>query len=382
MAEGHGRPRGPAPRVAHRMCALRTSWRALELELALPVLLLAVMGTLTVYSAGRDTAQAHLWIKQILWNVLGIAAAGYLAGMDHRRLFRNSLPIYILGVASLVLVLAIGKTVSGSKSWLALWGVTLQPSEFVKWMTLLFVAHRLGKRPPDQLPSWDLVGAVGLICFPMLLVLKQPDLGVALTYVPLLLLVPLVRGLRWRWVAGGGLAFVLLCGLAWQYKLQPYQKERILTFLDPARDLRGKGYQVRQSRIAIGAGGLLGQGFMSGSQTQLNFLPVKTTDFVFSVWAEERGYLGVLMVLGLFGVFLKRILDIAREAKSSAGAYFCAGAAGVFGLHILINVGMVSGAVPTTGIPLPFFTYGGSSTLAFFLALGVILNIRYHSKLR
>ncbi len=361
---------------------MKSGWRALELELALPVLLLAVMGTLTVYSAGRDTVQAHLWIKQALWNVIGIAAAGYLAGMDHRRLFRNSLPIYILGVAALVLVLVAGKTVSGSKSWLAIWGVTLQPSEFVKWMTLLFVAHRLGKRPPDQLPAWELVGAVGLVCFPMLLVLKQPDLGVALTYLPLLLLVPLVKGIRWRWLAGGSLLFVLLCAATWQYKLQPYQKERILTFLDPSRDLRGKGYQVHQSRIAIGAGGLLGQGFTSGSQTQLNFLPVKTTDFVFSVWAEERGYLGVLMVLGLFGVFLKRILDIAREAKSSAGAYFCAGSAGVFGLHILINVGMVSGAVPTTGIPLPFFTYGGSSTLAFFLALGVILNIRHHSKLR
>lgn len=361
---------------------MRSNWRALELELALPVLLLAVMGTLTVYSAGRDTLQAHLWIKQAIWNVLGVAVAIYLAGMDHRRLFRNSLLIYALGLAALVLVLAIGRKVAGSKSWLAVGGVTIQPSEFVKWITLLFVAHRLGRRPPDQVPTWELVGAVGLVSFPMLLVLMQPDLGVAMTYTPLLLLLLLVRGVRWRWLAGTGLAAVLLGGAAWQWKLQPYQKERILTFLDASRDLRGKGYQVHQSRIAIGAGGLLGQGFMSGSQTQLNFLPVKTTDFVFSVWAEERGFLGVLMVLGLFGVFLKRILDIAREAKSAAGAYFCAGAAGVFGLHILVNVGMVSGAVPTTGIPLPFFTYGGSSTLAFFLALGVILNIRVHAKLR
>ncbi|MBI4912804.1 MAG: rod shape-determining protein RodA [Acidobacteria bacterium] len=361
---------------------MKTSLRALELELALPVLLLAVMGTLTVYSAGVGTPQAHLWIKQSLWNVLGIAAAGYLAGMDHRRLFRNSLPIYVVGVLSLGVVLVAGKTVAGSKSWLALGGVTLQPSEFVKWMTLLFVAHRLGSKAPDQIPGWELAGVAGLICFPMLLVLRQPDLGVALTFTPLFLFVPLVKGIKWRWVLLGLLGCVALSGLAWQYKLHPYQKERILTFLDPSRDLKGKGYQVHQSRIAIGSGGLLGQGFMSGSQTQLNFLPVKTTDFVFSVWAEERGYLGVLMVLGLFGVFIKRILDIAKEAKSAAGAYFCAGAAGIFGLHILINVGMVSGAVPTTGIPLPFFTYGGSSTLAFFLALGVILNIRYLSKVR
>lgn len=361
---------------------MKMSTRALDPLLLLVVLALTAMGTLTIYSAGRDTAQHGLWIKQSLWNGIGLTVLLILSRTDYRRITQASLTIYGAGLLSLVVVLVIGHSVAGSKSWLSLWGVSLQPSEFVKWTTLLFVAHRLGTRPMEGLRIWDLVGAAGLVFFPMFLVLKQPDLGVALTYLPIFLLIPLVRAIRWRWVAVGLLSFALITTVAWNTQMKNYQKERILTFLDPSRDLRGKGYQVHQSRIAIGAGGLLGKGYMSGSQTQLNFLPVKTTDFVFSVWAEERGFMGILMVLALFGVLLHRVLAIAGEAGTATGAYFCAGAAGIFGLHILINIGMVSGALPTTGIPLPFFTYGGSSTLAFFTALGLIMNIQHQAKMR
>jgi rod shape determining protein RodA len=277
-------------------------------------------------------------------------------------------------------VLILGKTIAGSKSWIQVGGITLQPSELVKWLTLLFVAHRLGSRPLEAISLMELGGAAALVLFPMLLILKQPDLGVAVTFTPIFILLLLIRGLRWRWVALGLIGFALFSGAAWKWKLKPYQKERVLTFMDPARDLKGKGYQVHQSRIAIGAGGIFGRGYMSGSQTQLNFLPVKTTDFVFSVWAEERGYAGVLLVLALFGLLLHRMLGIAAQAKSTAACYFCAGSAAIFGLHILINAGMVAGVVPTTGIPLPFFTYGGSATLSFFLALGLIMNIQHQAK--
>lgn len=359
---------------------MRLRFRALDWQMALPLFLLLLLGTLTLYSAGRDTPQSGIWLRQTFWNGLGIVGMSLLAASDHRRLFRLSLPIYLMGLGSLVLVLVLGKTVAGSKSWLQIGGISLQPSELVKWLTLLFVAHRLGSRPMASVSITELIGAAALVLFPMLLVLKQPDLGVALTYLPIFILLPLIRGLRWRWVALGLGGFVLLSGVAWQWKLKPYQKERVLTFLDPTRDLKGKGYQVHQSRIAIGAGGVFGSGFMSGSQTQLNFLPVKTTDFVFSVWAEERGYAGVLLVLALFGVLLHRILAIAAQAKNSAAAYYCAGCAAIFGLHILINAGMVVGVVPTTGIPLPFFTYGGSATMSFFLALGVIMNIQHQAK--
>ncbi len=361
---------------------LNKSTRNLDPILLFLVLVLTALGTLTLYSAGKGTTHQSLWIRQSVWNGLGLLAMLLFSRFDYRRLAQSSLSIYVAGLLSLIVVLVIGHTVAGSKSWLSLGGVSIQPSEFVKWVALLFVAHRLGTKSPEALTNWDLVGAGGLLFFPMFLVLKQPDLGVAMTYTPILLLFPLLRGIRWRWVAGGVLGFTLLSTAVWNYQLKAYQKERILTFIDPSRDLKGKGYQVNQSRIAIGAGGLWGKGYMSGSQTQLNFLPVKTTDFVFSVWAEERGFVGILMALALFGVLLHRILAIAGEATSAIGTYFCVGAAGIFGFHILINIGMVSGAVPTTGIPLPFFTYGGSSTLAFSLALGIIMNIHHQAKSR
>lgn len=361
---------------------MRERLRVLDPGLVLPLLGLLLMGTLTVYSAGRGTPNAGLWIKQLLWGLIGFVALAYLAGAQHRRIFHLALPAYGLGLVLLVAVLIVGKEIAGTRGWLRLGGLTLQPSELVKWLTLLMVAQRLGSRPLHTLTHLDLLQAGLLVLFPMLLVLAQPDTGVMLTYTPIFALLPLIRGIRFRWVALALLLGATGSGLAWRFYLKDYQKERILTFLDPERDPKGKGYQVRQSRIAVGAGGLTGQGFTRGTQTQLNLLPVKTTDFAFSAWAEERGFLGVFAAFALFGLLLRRILQIAGEARTAAGAYFAFGCACIFGFHILINTGMVVGALPTTGIPLPFFTYGGSSTLAFFLALGVVLNIRQHAKVR
>jgi rod shape determining protein RodA len=228
----------------------------------------------------------------------------------------------------------------------------------------------------------ELFGALGLVVCPMLLIQRQPDLGMALSFLPILVIIPLMKGLRARWVV----ALLLLVGVggfgAWKVVLKPYQKQRVMIFLDPSADLQGKGYQVNQSRIAIGSGGFFGKGFTSGSQTQLNFLPVKTTDFAFSVWAEERGFLGVLLALGLFGLLLSRILDAAKAAHTHAEAYFCAGAAAIFALHLLVNVGMVAGALPNKGMVLPFFSAGGSSTLSFFLALGLIMGILHRARVK
>ena len=356
--------------------------RALDANLLWPMVLLVVMGTLTVYSAGRSTGQASLWAKQSLWNVMGFTVMALLAAANPRRIFHSGLVLYVLGILSLVLVLVAGHRIGGSQRWIVLAGLTFQPSELMKWLTLLFVAHRLGTRQPQDLTAWDLVGTSALVLFPMLLVLKQPDLGMAVSFLPILVLIPVLKGLKAKWVILT-LVLVSLGGvLAWRQVLKPYQKQRVMTFLDPGADLKGKGYQINQSRIAIGAGGLTGQGFTSGSQTQLNFLPVKTTDFVFSVWAEERGFLGVLMALGLFGLVLTRILDTAVAAKSASETYFCVGAAGIIALHLLVNVGMVIGLLPNKGIVLPFFSAGGSSTLSYFLGLGVVMAVRYRAKMK
>jgi len=361
---------------------MRERFRALDLSLLLPMIFLVLMGTLTVYSAGRGTSQNSLWLKQTLWNVLGFLALALVAATPPNRTLRLSLPLYSAGILSLLAVLAIGHRIGGAQRWIVLAGLTFQPSELMKWLTLLFVAQRLGSRQGQDVGTRELVGICALVFFPMLLVLKQPDLGMAISFLPILVLIPLLKGLRLRWVALLLVGVSLLGVFAWRQVLRPYQKQRVLTFLDPGSDLQGKGYLINQSRIAIGAGGLLGQGFTSGSQTQLNFLPVKTTDFVFSVWAEERGFLGVLLALGLFGLVLTRILDTALAAKTAAETYFCVGAAGILALHLFVNVGMVIGVVPNKGIVLPFFSAGGSSTLSYFLGLGVVMAVRHRAKMK
>jgi rod shape determining protein RodA len=361
---------------------MKNRLRALDVPLLVPMLLLVLMGTLTLYSAGRGTSQANLWLKQSLWYFMGFVAMAIVANQSPRQIFRLSLVVYGLGILGLIAVFLIGKKIGGAQRWIVIGGMTFQPSELMKWLALLFVSHRLGSRPPDQFGVSELVGISALVFFPMLLVLKQPDLGMAISFLPILVLIPLLKGMRAKWVA---LGLVLVCAggfFAWHKVLKPYQKQRVLTFLDPDADLQGKGYQINQSRIAIGAGGFFGQGFTAGSQTQLNFLPVKTTDFVFSVWAEERGFFGVLLALGLFGLLLTRILDIARSAKHLAETNFCVGAACILGLHLLVNVGMVVGVLPNKGMVLPFFSAGGSSTMSYFMGLGVVMAVAYRAKVK
>jgi rod shape determining protein RodA len=363
---------------------MRDRLRALDPYLLAPILVLMFMGTLTIYSASRGTVQSSIWLKQSLWNALGLALMLFVSRVKPGRIFNWSAGLYVLGIFLLlaVLVPGIGKSIGGSRRWILIAGQTFQPSELMKWFALLFVAHRLGAKPPDYLRFVDLAGIAMLVVFPMLLVLKQPDLGMAVSFLPVLVLIPLIKGLRARWVALG-LVLVSVFGVfAWNKVLKPYQKQRVMTFLNPDEDLQGKGYQINQSRIAIGAGGFFGQGFTAGSQTQLNFLPVKTTDFVFSVWAEERGFLGVLMALGLFGIVLNRILEIGRVARNQAETYFCVGAASLFALHVFVNVGMVVGILPNKGIVLPFFSAGGSSTLSYFFGLGIIMGVQYRAKLK
>lgn len=363
---------------------MRERFRALDPYLLLPILVLMFMGTLTIFSASRGTTQSSIWLKQSLWNLFGFALMLFVARVRPNRIFNWSAGFYIAGVLLLlaVLVPGVGKTIGGARRWILIGGMTFQPSELMKWLALLFVAHRLGAKPVDQLRPLDLLGVTIMVIFPMLLVLKQPDLGMAVSFLPILVLVPLIKGLKARWVALGLVCVSLFGVFAWHKVLKPYQKQRVMTFLNPDADLQGKGYQINQSRIAIGAGGFFGQGFTSGSQTQLNFLPVKTTDFVFSVWAEERGFLGVLMALGLFGLVMNRILEIARAARTHAETFFCVGAACLFGLHIFVNVGMVVGILPNKGIVLPFFSAGGSSTLSYFLGLGIIMGVHHRAKVK
>jgi rod shape determining protein RodA len=253
--------------------------------------------------------------------------------------------------------------------------VHLQVSEFVKLVIILLVARYLTDLKTERPQGADLLKLGGLVLLPMLLVIKQPDLGTALTYMAILMMgLFLARLPVWYWVALCVIALVLM-PIGW-YALHDYQKERLRSFMNPGRDPQGAGYQVIQSQIAIGSGGMWGQGANQGSQTRLRFLPVPHTDFIFSAFGEEHGFVGVVFALGLYFLLLMQIVQNAQTAPDRAGMYICMGIAALLLFQLLVNVGMVVGRMPTTGLPLPLMSYGGSSTLSVFLMLGLVNNVR------
>jgi rod shape determining protein RodA len=233
----------------------------------------------------------------------------------------------------------------------------------------------------DELSLRDLIKAGFLVGLPLGLILKQPDLGTALVLVPLLVVGAFLAGLQWQHAAIFSLAGVLLIGSVFyppvsRHILKPYQRERITSFLHPEDDAKGSGYQLLQSKIAVGSGGFWGKGFEHGSQNQLGYIPVRYSDFIMSAWAEEQGFKGVLLALGLYMALLLRLVQNAQRAKDRAGMFLVMGVAAALGFHVLVNVAMVIGAMPVTGIPLPLMSYGGSATLFVFLAIGLVMNVR------
>lgn len=366
---------------------MKTRLRHLDPGLLIPMLILMAMGLLNLYSAGLN-GQPVIWAKQAFWNLLSLGVLTLMAHRPPQRFFRLSPWLYGLGLLLLLLVLIPGIGLklgagSGARRWLGLKALNFQPSEMVKWFTLLYVSDYLGRRPAGRIEAMDLVAVLSAVLLPVLLVFKQPDLGMAVSFLPILTLIVLIRGLNLKWAALLVAGAILFGTVAWKANLiKDYQKRRVVSFLNPDMDTQGKNYQTNQSRMAIASGGFFGRGFTRGTQTQLNFLPVKTTDFIFAAWAEERGYLGVLLVLGLFGAFLSRMLGVARIAKSLAEMYFVTGASAIISLHLFVNVAMVAGFLPNKGMVLPFFSYGGSSTLSYFLGLGMVMAIAYRAKMR
>jgi rod shape determining protein RodA len=266
--------------------------------------------------------------------------------------------------------------VFGSTRWIGVAGFTLQVSEFVKIVIVLLVARYFSDLKLGQQVEWrDLAKIGGLVAVPMLLVMKQPDLGTSLTYLPVLVCGILMAGLRWKYLLIIA-AFLLTCMPIGYHFLKPYQKDRLASFVDPERDPRGTGFQVIQSRIAVGNGGMWGRGVTQGSQTHLGFLPVPQTDFIFSSFAEEHGFVGVVVVLVLYFLLIMQIVQNAQTAGDREGVYICTGIGALLLFHVLVNVGMVVGRMPVTGIPLPLMSSGGSNVLSIFLMLGLVNSVR------
>jgi rod shape determining protein RodA len=297
-----------------------------------------------------------------------------MLAVDYRVLLKFSFPIYLAALAPLLWLLAFGHRIAHVKSWVRVGSLQFQPAEVAKVATALLVAYLFENEQDRRLRPAALAKLFVMVLVPCLLVFLQPDLGLALTFVPLLLVGMYFGRMRRRWWVALVLAFAACCAVGWLF-LKGYQRQRIETFVHPDVDVAGAGYQVRQSKIAVGSGGLVGKGYRRGTQSQLRFLPVRHTDFIFAVLAEEFGFLGVLVVLALYAAVVLRGLRLASHARDRGGAFLVLGLIACLFFSVLLNTGMMIGLFPTTGIPLPLLSYGGSSVVMTLASIGLILSV-------
>lgn len=341
------------------------------------VLIICTLGITEIYSATLNTKFEGIHVKQIYWVAAGVGLMFLVSFISYQMLLENVHWMYLVSIASLIAVMIFGKTYLGAKRWIQVPGIGhLQPSEWVKIILILAMAKYFAEYHDRELPIRELIKAGLIVALPMAMVLKQPDLGTSLTYVPVAVMALFLGGLKIR---HGVVALVLagvLMPVIWHWGLKPYQKERLTTFVSPEADAKGSGYQVIQSLVAVGSGGIWGKGVAKGTQTQGQFLPVPHTDFIFAAWCEEHGFVGAVLVLLLYFLVLMRLIHNAQTAPDRAGAFLIMGVVAVLAFHLLVNVGMVVGFMPVTGIPLPLMSYGGSSVMFMFLALGIVMNVR------
>ncbi|MEO6965603.1 MAG: rod shape-determining protein RodA [Acidobacteriaceae bacterium] len=353
------------------------TFRDFDWTLLIFVLALSVISVLEIYSATLHTQFRHFDQKQILWFSAGLVCMFVLSLIDYHIMLDIAIWAYGICLLSLVAVLAVGTKVMGGRRWISLpGGIHFQPSEWVKLVLIVVLARFFANLSGRDLTWKDIFKAMVIVGVPMLLVLKQPDLGTALTYAPVLLVGLFLGGIKFKQAAILCLAAGLAIIPAWYKVLKPYQKQRLTSFMQPENDPRGSGYQIRQSLIAVGSGGIWGQGAEHGSQTQGDFLPIPYTDFIFAAFCEEHGLAGALVVLMLYFLLLMRLVQNAQTAADLPGTLIIMGVVAVLIFQIAVNVGMVIGFMPVTGIPLPLMSYGGSSVLFTFLALGIVMNIR------
>ncbi len=354
------------------------SFRDFDWALLGLVLLLCSLSVLEVHSATVHTKFASFGTKQILFIGAGLVGMFVLAKIDYHRLIDFSPWLYGIFVVSLVAVKVVGHKALGARRWIAIGPVQFQPSEWVKLVLILAVARYIANIGGRNLTWTEIFKAFGLVGLPMILVLIQPDLGTTLTYAPILVAGLFLGGINLRQSLILITVGAVLVGGAWTSGkiLKPYQKARLTSFINPGNDPHGAGYQVLQSEIAVGSGGVWGKGLEKGTQTQGYFLPIPYTDFIFAAFSEEHGFVGAFFVLLLYFLILMRLIQNAQTAADLPGSLIIMGIVAVLTFQIAVNVGMVIGLMPVTGIPLPLMSYGGSSVLFTFLALGVAMNVR------
>jgi len=348
-----------------------------EWPLLILVVLIMTCGLLTILSATYVTGRTFspYVIRQAIWFGIGLVLMLAALAVDYRQLDRYGDLAYVAALALLLLVPVIGTTGGGARRWIGFGPIALQPSEFMKIALVIALARRLHRRASDShLLLRHMVGPVVLMGIPSYLVLAQPDLGTAIVLGLGGLTVLLLAGMRVRLVLIGVAIIAAAVPFAWEH-LKPYQRQRITSYLNPQADPLGAGYHANQSQIAIGSGMVGGKGYLHGTQNQLNFLPEQHTDFIFSVYAEEWGFIGTAMLLLLYAALITRGALIAIRARDNLGALIAAGLTGIVFWQIAVNIGMTSGVLPIVGITLPFLSYGGSSVLALMISIGLIMNV-------
>lgn len=343
------------------------------------VLTLCAIGVVMIYSTTYDPTTQSVgpqFYTQLYALGFGLIALAFSLTIDYRALSNHSLLIYAGLIGLLVYALVAGVAMGGARRWISLGPFYLQPSEFAKIglalvLATFFAENQRGARTPSDV----LIGGA-MVAVPFTLIAREPDLGTAVTLLPVYLSIMYFAGLRMRLLGVLLAVAVLAAPVAWTYALEDYQRSRISTFFDPERDPRGSGYQQIQARITVGSGGLSGKGFLQGTQGQYNFLPVAHNDFIFSVLAEEQGFLGVLVALGLYLFVIVRGLEAARLAKDRLGTYLVVGVMSGFAFQVMYNITMSAGLAPVKGLTLPLLSAGGSSVIATLAGFGLILNVR------
>ena len=347
------------------------------------ILVITGIGVAMIYSTtyvhvpapgiGRPGPQFYTQIYAI---GLGMIALLVCLAVDYRKLAENSLILYAGLAGLLIYVLFQGSTQYNATRWIDVGPFNLQPSEFARVTVALMLAMFFGENRRGARSPGDLAMAGAFAAVPFFLIARQPDLGTAVTLIPVCFGIAYLAGLRLKLIAILALAAVLMAPVAWSFALKDYQKTRITTFINPDLDPQGDGYQQRQARITVGSGGLSGKGFMEGTQGQYKFLPVAHNDFIFSVLAEEKGFLGVLAALGLYLFVILRSVEAARLAKDRIGAYLVGGIISGFAFQVIYNITMSAGLAPVKGLTLPLMSYGGSSMIATLAGFGLVLNVR------
>jgi rod shape determining protein RodA len=363
--------------------SIGAAWRAFDLQLAAYAALLMTMGLVMAYSNSAAQGQPVLeagttFVRGLMWTGIALIVFIVATAFDYKWLKTFAWPLYVLQLGLLVATLAIGHGIGGSARWISIGPFDFQFSELAKILMIVVLANFLSARK-DRLSSLStILGGCVLVAPPWVLVMLQPDLGTSLVLLAILGGMLFMSGASLRWMGAliGGVFAIL--PLIWTYVLRDYQKQRINGFFDHSSDIQGAGYQLNQSQIAVGSGGFFGKGLTNGTQNQLNFLPVQDTDFVAAVYLEELGFIGAIVLLLLFAALLWRILVSGWRSRDPFGMMFASGLASMILFQVIVNLGMVVGIMPITGIPLPFISHGGASLISLALGLGILqsVNIR------